>query len=429
MALTTESVSQESIDDLWIIDADSHFTEPPDTWAARVPEAWRDRAPVLKTIDGRSVWFLDGQPWTTIGGNVIRTGREKTPGNDVLLGLTNLDDVDPLAWNMKARLKLLDDMGIWAQVLYPNGMGFSSNNIFAIEDTGQRAAILQTFNDSLADIQDESCGRLIPQALLPIWDMDFTVKELKRLLDRGIRGFTLTDKPELLSLPELPHPYYDPMWDLLNESGTVANFHIGSGASRTETAPMMASISKYDDDANRGGHLPKPAERTDPFWHYFGPERRHALYAAQIYMSNVRVLSNLLYSDLFDRFPKLKIASAESGIGWIPFMLESLEYQFDEFLFNERGYTKRRPKEYFADHIYVMFWFERLGPEKLIDDIGVNNVLIETDVPHPTCLFPEAKAHFRDVLSKLDPHIRRRILQDNGVELYNVELPDTARQR
>ena len=130
-------------------------------------------------------------------------------------------------------------------------------------------------------------------------------------------------------------------------------------------------------------------------------------------------------SNLFDRYPNLKIVSAESGIGWVPFMLESLEFQLDEMVTNadEVALQKRRPTEYFRDHLYVMFWFEQSGAIKLIDDIGVNNVLVETDIPHPTCLYPTPRAHFARVLSGLSRESQQRVLQDNAAELYKIKLP------
>jgi predicted TIM-barrel fold metal-dependent hydrolase len=129
-------------------------------------------------------------------------------------------------------------------------------------------------------------------------------------------------------------------------------------------------------------------------------------------------------SNLFDRFPNLKIVSAESGIGWVPFILESMEFQFDEMVTEpeEVGHTKRRPADYFRDHIYVMFWFEKVGAQKLIADVGVKNVLVETDIPHPTCLYPNPKAHFLRVLDGLDDNSKRRVLQDNAAELYGIKL-------
>jgi predicted TIM-barrel fold metal-dependent hydrolase len=129
-------------------------------------------------------------------------------------------------------------------------------------------------------------------------------------------------------------------------------------------------------------------------------------------------------SDIFDRYPKLRIVSAESGIGWVPFLLECLEFQLDEMVTDpaEQALQKRRPTEYFRDHLYVMFWFERLAPAMMIEHIGVNNVLVETDIPHPTCLYPGAREHFASVLGGLDPAVQQRVLQDNPAELYRIPL-------
>ena len=119
------------------------------------------------------------------------------------------------------------------------------------------------------------------------------------------------------------------------------------------------------------------------------------------------------------------MVSAESGIGWVPFILEALEWQLDEMVTDpvERGLQQRRPTDYFRDHMYVMFWFEKLAPATMVEEIGVGNILIETDVPHPTCLYPGTLDHFAQVLGGLTDHQRRRILQDNAAELYSIPLP------
>lgn len=405
--------------DLKIIDCDAHFTEPEDLWSSRAPESMKDRMPKLQTIDGRTGWFLDGEMWASIGGNTIRQGQEKVLGSHVVQPFA---EVDPAAWSVPERLKLMDKMGLHAQVIYPNGIGFASNHVFAIKDEAQRTAVLQTYNDFYVDLQEQSDGRLLPQGILPIWDMDLTIKEMTRLLDKGMRGFTLSDKPELLGLPELPHEYFAPMWDLFNESGAVANFHIGAGNRREDLEAIRGA--RYADDPHKGGPRSDPPAVADPYWRSFGMQRRLAVQATQMPMSNVRIITNLCASDIFDRYPNLKIVSAESGIGWIPFILESLEFQLDEMVTDptEVALQKRRPTEYFRDHIYVMFWFERLAPSKMLEWVGVNNVLIETDVPHPTCLYPGALEHFASVMSDVDPAIRKRVLQDNAAELYNLDL-------
>jgi predicted TIM-barrel fold metal-dependent hydrolase len=407
-----------NLEDIRIVDCDSHWTEPADLWVSRAPRVWKDRVPVQRTVDGVTRWYLGDQVFASIGGNTIGLDAQKVLGVSTV---QPFEAVHASAWSVPERLNLLDAMGIYAQVLYPNGIGFSSNHIFAIEDDAQRTAVLQTYNDFLIDIQSESGGRLFPQGVLPIWDMDLTIQEMKRLLDRGMTGFTISDKPELLGLAELPDPYFQPMWDLFQESGAVTNFHIGSGRRREEIQRTKDRIQGIH-DGRQGPAV--PALVADPGWSSLPPQRYMVAHASQIYMSNVRIIVNLCVGNLFDRFPKLKIVSAESGIGWVPFILEALEYQYDEMLSRpeERQYAQRRPREYFRDHIYVMFWFEEVNA-KMIEDVGVRNVLLETDVPHPTCLYPNPREHFTRILADLGQETQRRIMQENAAELYGILIP------
>lgn len=394
--------AEEVLGGLQIIDCDCHLTEPADLWSSRAPATMKDRLPTRRTIDGETNWYLDGEPWIGLGGNTIEKGHHK------VLGTLNLpiDRIDDAAWDVKERLALMDAQGVYAEVTYPNGIGFASNALFGIDDVDFRTLVGAIYNDWLVDVQRESGERLLPQAILPIWDIERTVSELFRLHEQGIRGFTVTDKPQLVGLPDLDDPYFAPMWSAANEIGTVINFHIGSGVPASK---LKAPVGE------KGGEL---------YWESFGFQRRLAVLATQFYMSNVRIITNLCMSDMFDRYPNVKVVSAESGIGWVPFVLEAMEYQTDEFITDptEARLQKRRPTEYFRDNIYVTTWFER-SAMKLLDDIGVGNVLVMTDVPHPTCLYPKTREHFASVTAGLDPDVRRRILQTNALALYRITLP------
>jgi predicted TIM-barrel fold metal-dependent hydrolase len=420
--VTEDGAKAANLEGIRIVDCDSHFTEPADLWLSRAPEAWKDRVPVQRTEDGHTSWYLDDEVFAGVGGNTIKTGREKTQG---LHTVQPFSSVDQSAWAVKERLEIMDEMGVYAQVLYPNAMGATSNHLFAIPDVAQRTACLKMYNDFYVDVQFESHGRLFPQPILPVWDMDFTIKEMTRLLDKGMRGFTISDKPELLGLPELPEPYFAPMWDLFNESGAVVNFHIGSGARKEDRERATSRVQPRSGTVVPQAAPAGSANQLDSCWRYFGPQRYMATFGALLYASNMRIIANLCMSDLFDRYPKLKVVSAESGIGWVPFILEALEYQVDEMITRpeETSFAQRRPREYFRDHIYVMFWFETSAPAKLLEDIGVNNVLVETDIPHPTCLYPNSANRLAQRLAGIDPHTVRRVLQDNAAELYNVPLP------
>ncbi|HEY3716116.1 MAG TPA: amidohydrolase family protein [Jatrophihabitantaceae bacterium] len=414
------TLTNDALDRVLIIDCDAHFTEPAELWTSRAPDHLVNRMPILRTVDGISAWYIEGELWASIGGNTIQIGPDgharKVVGTHVV---QPYELIDKSAFAVKERLALLDEEGIWAQVLYPNGIGFASNHIFAIEDIELRTVVLQLYNDFLIDVQTESNGRLLPQGMLPVWDIDLTVAEITRLSEKGMTGFTMSDKPEMIGLPELWEDYWTPMWQLLNDRELVANFHIGAGSRKEEIEAIRNARNQPRSTQRLSGSA------VSPTWGQFGHQRRLAAFSTQMYMSNLRIIVNLCMSDLFDRFPRLKVVSAESGIGWIPFMLEALEFQYDEMITDpeELGMAKKRPSEYFREHIYVMFWFETSAPERMIDVVGARNVLVETDIPHPTCLYPNPKEHFVRVLSGLDAETITRVLQDNAVELYKIKLP------
>ncbi len=241
---------------LSIVDCDAHFSEPPDLWTARAPQSMKARMPVMKTLDdGITAWYVGDQVFASTGGNTIRTsplGPQKVLGTQMI---QPWDAVDPVTYDPAARLTVMDEVGVYAQILFPNAMGFTGNSVMGIQDEALRDLVQAIYNDFLVDIQHESGGRLLPQAVLPVWNMDLTLKEMTRLRERGITGFTITDKPQLVGMPDLDSPYFAPMWALGNEMGAVFNFHIGSGIGRPQQSGAWRArtrpISRPDGGAQR----------------------------------------------------------------------------------------------------------------------------------------------------------------------------------
>ena len=137
----------------------------------------------------------------------------------------------------------------------------------------------------------------------------------------------------------------------------------------------------------------------------------------------LRWLANLLISDVPERFPSLKFVSVESGIGWLPFLLEALDYQFGETAPEHLAHLSMKPSEYFKRQFYGCFWFESkmLGPS--IEELGASQVMFETDFPHPTCLYPNVQEYVAEVTQGWSETRRRKILQDNAAALYKIDLP------
>jgi predicted TIM-barrel fold metal-dependent hydrolase len=157
-------------------------------------------------------------------------------------------------------------------------------------------------------------------------------------------------------------------------------------------------------------------------WKTFPGEVKLSLGSANIFLGNARIISNMLFSGVLERFPELKLVSVESGIGWIPFLLEALDYQFEETNPTDRANMKMKPSDYFRRQFYGCFWFESAMIPASIEYLGDDCVMFMTDIPHPTSLYPRALERQEDLMSRLEPSTRRKVLQDNAVKLYNLDI-------
>lgn len=156
-----------------------------------------------------------------------------------------------------------------------------------------------------------------------------------------------------------------------------------------------------------------------------GWEVTYARTTTNLFFHNAMQLGDLLLSGILPRYPDLKFVSVESGIGWIPFLLDSVDYHFRAAgVGAARSEFKMMPSEYFHRQVYGCYWFEKDLPSHLLETVGASNILFETDFPHVTCLFGDAVDHAIDVgLGRETASVRRKILFENCARLYNVELP------
>jgi predicted TIM-barrel fold metal-dependent hydrolase len=263
----------------------------------------------------------------------------------------------------------------------------------SLGDNDLAVEIVKIYNDASAEIQKESGNRIFNMAHLPFWDKAAMEAEAKRCIDMGLKGFVLPDTPERVGAPSFLHDHWTPFLEMCEATGMPLNFHLN------------AAID--------------PNTLT---WDGFGFEQTLSVVATMFSIGNAATLGNWMVSGRLDQHPKLKIGLIESGAGWVPFAVEALEHQFDEMLPVKKGLLNKRPWEYFRDHFMCSFWFEKVAPKILLETIGVDNVMFETDFPHPTSLYPGVQAHLKDVLGGHTPEVRKKVLQDNPVRLYNLDL-------
>jgi len=370
-----------------VIDVDSHWTEPRDLWTSRAPAKFRDKTlRVVQVEEGVEKWVIgDDMVMGQVGYCSIRPDGSKSSGS---VAFDSFEEVHPGAIEAEPRLEYMDEHGLTVQVVYPNILGFAGHLVMRIDDSAHREFCVTAYNDAAAQFQTEGKGRLYPQAMLPFWDLDAAIKELERCRDElDLRGLVLTDAMEDWGLPPLCDPHWNRLWDAVQDRDMPINFHIGGGSITPRT------------------------------WGAYPPERMFAALSTMMQMSNMACITNLIFSGLLDRFPRLKFVSVESGVGWLPFLLESLDYQFAE---NGVSDLKLLPSEYFQRQIYGSYWFET-DLDDTIRRLGEDNIMFETDFPHATCLYPGVREHVQNTHKGLDPRVQRKLLYENAARVYNID--------
>ncbi|WP_419925964.1 amidohydrolase family protein [Candidatus Poriferisocius sp.] len=375
-----------------IIDVDTHITEPADTWTSRVSARHRDRVPRVEVIDGRQIWLLGDDRIGAVGPTAPAGWPKPMPDSPA-----GYDEVHPAAFDARARLELMDQRGVWAEVLYPNVGGFGAQRFLTIDDAELKYECVRAYNDFLSEWCSADDRRLIPSMATPFWDVDNAVAEVQRCASLGYRSVNFTGEPQVFGLPYLGESHWDPFWSAVCDCDMVVSFHIGSG--------------EFNWDHTR-------VERR-------GFAEAYALQSVDLFTKNGIQVCDLLLSGVLPRFPKLKVVSVESGIGWLPFMLEALDNQFTEGGgMNDRPEFQKLPSEYFTGQVYTTFWFEESAPQDMLGGrIPLDNVLFETDFPHPTCLYDNVEEKIAASIGHLSPQDRHQLLWGNAEKLYRVESP------
>jgi len=392
----------ELVKGIKVIDVDTHLSEPHDLWTSRAPAKWKDRVPQVRPdADGKLRWVIDGERSLGVGSacSVVRSDGRQAEGVDFTTWQIN--DVHPACSQVKPRLELMDELGVHAQVLYANVLGFAgqgrgevNSKVLPPLDDELRLVSTQIFNDAMGEMQAESVDRLLPMAMLPWWDIKLALAEAERCFAMGMRGININSDPHTHGMQDLSGEYWYPLWELCQDRNIPVNFHIGASD---------ASMSWY-------GDTPWPSQ---------APEHKLSIGGTMMFISNARVVCNIIASGLLDRFPRLKFVSVESGIGWLPFILEALQYQMDTS--SSRKY-ELTAKEYFRRQMYGCFWFENDDSVASMRKLGIDNVLFETDFPHPTCLYPDPFTKIGDGLAAMTEEERRKVLSTNAAALYNVAI-------
>jgi len=389
----------------WLISVDDHVLEPGDLWLKRLPSKYHDVAPRLTVVDGAEVWAYED----------VRT---RTSGLSATAG------VDKEQWTMRgveygqmrrgcydaaARIPDMDVAGILASLCFPSFPRFCGQAFWEAKDKELALLCVRAYNDWMVE---EWCaaapGRFIPLIIIPLWDPHEAAAEVRRNAARGAHALCFSENPAPLGLPTIwdPDRYWNPVWDACQETDTVICMHIGS-SSRT------------------------PTVSSDFPWSF------NQAWAAGVVTSGAML--TWLLGPPFREFPGLKIALSEGGIGWMPYFLERATQIVDKraallargeepgeggFHIDERKALDVRGLdlyEVFRQHVYGCF-IDDIHGVRNIREIGIDNVMIETDYPHSDSTWPYCIEHAHQQLAQnptLTDAEKHQILRGNAERLFH----------
>jgi predicted TIM-barrel fold metal-dependent hydrolase len=374
--------------ELQLISSDSHVSEPPDLWAERIDLKYRDRAPkvVLNPEGQEGAYFVyEGFPPHNLA---IGLGAGRTPEElAAFLKTGTYADARPGGWDPAQRLPDMELDGVEAEVLYTT-LGF---RLFWLKDAGLQRACFQVYNDWLAEYCNYAPKRLKGLALISLYDPKEGAQELARCAKLGLKGAMIWCSPPADQPYSLP--VYDPFWAAAQDLDMPVSLHAITGMER----------------------IP---------WEY-GAEQR-AMRPTVTPHEIEKSFSILILSGVLERFPRLKIVSAENNCGWLPYYLQRVDRAFARF--GPSGTvtpwpTKLtlKPSEYFQRQMYCTFIDDPFGVASR-HWIGVDNIMWSSDYPHTASTWPRSRAVIDRDFKDVSEDEKWKIVRGNAAKLYGFDL-------
>jgi predicted TIM-barrel fold metal-dependent hydrolase len=391
-----------------IIDADVHICEPKDVFTSRMPSKYGDLIPQVKYVPelGADYWFVGDRNVWMVTSSVVYQGadgsyerRQTVEGEDSAWALfpKRFEEQHPSSYDPNERVKVMDDFGILAAATYPN-LGLVNPDVYLAgshNDLKYQAAVVAAYNDWVNSWATEQPGRFIPLANVPYWNIDMAVKEVVRCADMGMMGLVMSGVPESHGCPALTDTAWDPLWAAAQDAQLSISFHAGGG------------------EFDRGEYHTR----------IMGSQIMQIASTVGAFMGNAVTAIDILLSGVLQRFPKLNFAIVESGVGWVPFVLECLDEhykRFEPWLQRPEMKSDELPSDLFRRQMFVNTWYERLDLQSETT-LPVDNLMFETDYPHPTCLFKhEIEDAIGNLMKSLSPEDKEKVLFRNAMRCFNL---------
>ena len=371
-----------------VVSTDEHIQEDRDVWTNRMSAArFGDDIPHIAELpDGTEHWFIRGELARFSNHKVASVAAAMTPRN---AEPQRWEEVPHETYVPAERLKAMDRDHVDTHAFFPNVAGITNQNFQQGGSDEFRLACLRAYNDWLAEEWTAFSPRFISQAIVPMWDVEAACDEIRRAVGNGHKAVVWHGAPEVFGLPHFNDRQWDPVYATCADLGVPMCLHIGA-------VPILEAWPGYD--------------RTTKI----------AMGSTRSISSHMQIVTNVLFSGVLDRFRDLNVTIVESGIGWIPYLLETADHEYENLNVRATG-LESKPSEAFSRQVYASFWFERLGVE-MRHHIGVDNILYETDFPHPTSTWPDSKACRESCLAGVPEDEQVKMLRENAIRLFHLDV-------
>lgn len=378
--------------------ADDHVYEPPDLWLTRIDPKFKARAP-------RLIRQEQGDWWQCEGRTVMNTSPATNPGilyrrpEEVQAG-RYFENVLKGGYDPDARVKDMDVDGVDLEVIYPT---IALATYRTVDDPYLLHAILQAYNDWLADFCAAHPRRLKGIGLLNAELIPQALKELERIRKKGLVGALISVYPK--EDWAYDRPEYDPLWSAAQGLGMPLSLHVASNRPGPGQDSVVGTF--------------KMASRAN---------RDHWLRVS---------LAHLIYSGVFARFPGLKVGSVEHDLGFIPHFLLRMDHVYKSQMKHTAGQAPRSsqdsiygtciypdgllPSDIFHRNVFCTFQDDPLGVQ-MRHLIGIDNLCWGSDYPHPEGTFPRSRQVVEENLKGVPEGERGKILGGNLLSLYGIEM-------
>lgn len=373
------------INDLVLVSVDDHVVEPPDVFEGRLPAKYVEFAPKFVTNpDGTNVWQYNGETISNVALNAV-AGR---PKEEYGIEPTSFSQLRPGTYDHNERVKDMSANGVLGSLCFPSFPQFCGQLFARTKDKDVALAMVRAYNDWHID---EWCGshpgRFIPCALPAIWDPEVMAAEIRRVAKKGCHAITFSENPSKLGWPSIHSDHWDPVWRVCSEEAVVVCMHIGSSSQLSITspdAPMDVLITLQP-------------------------------------MNIVQAAADLVWSPMLRKFPDLKVALSEGGIGWIPYFLERIDYNYDRHhAWTGQDFGDKLPSEVFNEHVITCFIDDKFGMASR-EALDLDMVTWECDYPHSDSNWPQSPEVFAQSIDGASDEEIDKITHRNAMRHFHYD--------